>query len=146
MTGSKTGTKAINLRIEHEHEQLMRDVIARIRKGGPGFRAALRALIEDERASEYVPAQELHARFADIEKRLRDETGAEAQYVPAEEIETRFAALENRLAEMSRQTGETYLPEAEIRAQFAETERRLREIEEMALARITRLGADSCGG
>ncbi|MDV7143225.1 hypothetical protein R3X27_11085 [Tropicimonas sp. TH_r6] len=146
MTASKTGTKAINLRIEHEHEQLVRDVISRIRKGGPGFRAALRALIEDERAAEYVPAHELHARFADIEKRLRDGISAEAQFVPAEEIETRFTALEERLIEMSRQTGETYVPESEIRAQFAETEQRLREIEQMALARISRLGADSCGG
>lgn len=140
-----TATKAINLRIEHEHEQLVRDAISRIRKGGPGFRAALRALIDDEAASEYVPAQELHARFADLEKRIRTEGDTVEEFVPADQLEKRFAALETRLDSMT-QASATFLPEAEIRALFAETEQRLKDIEAMALDRITRLGADSCGG
>lgn len=64
-------TKAINLRIELEHEQLVRDVIAKIRTGGPAFRSALQGLMEDDSASEYVPASEIHARFAQIERRLQ---------------------------------------------------------------------------
>jgi len=64
-------TKAINLRIEIEHEGLVRDVIAKIRSGGPAFRSALRSLIEDDTAAEYVPASEIHSRFVDIERRLR---------------------------------------------------------------------------
>ncbi|NDR59630.1 hypothetical protein [Aliiruegeria sabulilitoris] len=104
-------TKAINLRIEYEHEQLVRDVIGRIRQGGPGFRAALKALIADEAAAEYVPAAEIHARFAALEKRLPDDAAAAA-------LETRIKALETRLA----------------------------EVETLAFERITRLGADSCGG
>ncbi len=116
MSRPETVTKAINLRIEHEHEQLVRDVIGRIRKGGPGFRAALRALIDDEKAAEYVPAQELRARFADIERRML--AAEDADHVPSSELDARFAALEARLA----------------------------QVEQMALERITRLGADSCGG
>ncbi len=64
-------TKAINLRIELEHEQLVRDVIAKIRTGGTGFRTALRGLVHDDSVTDYVPATEIHARFSEIEARLR---------------------------------------------------------------------------
>ena len=82
------------------------------------YREICRALIDDERAAEYVPAQEIHTRFGDLERRL---------------------------SAMERETSETYLPADDIRALFAETEQRLREIERLALERVTRLGADSCG-
>lgn len=111
MAKASGATKAINLRIEHEHEQLVRDVIGRVRNGGPGFRAALRALIEDDAAAEYVPAQEIQAKFTALEKRLPDSAEADA-------LVRRVAALESRLE----------------------------QVEAMALDRITKLGADSCGG
>jgi hypothetical protein len=71
MPKPKANTKAINLRIELEHEQLVRDAIAHIRVGGPGFRIALRKLLEDESAAQYIPARELHVRFAELEERIK---------------------------------------------------------------------------
>lgn len=84
MPKSKANTKAINLRIEVEHEQLVRDVIAHIRTGGPGFRTALGKLLDDESAAQYMPAREIHARFSQLEERVkalelaRDATDAHA--------------------------------------------------------------------
>ncbi|WP_068108507.1 hypothetical protein [Tropicimonas marinistellae] len=71
MPNSKSQTKAINLRIEVEHEQLVRDVISHIRTGGPGFRSALQRLLEDEGAAQYIPARELLAKFAELEARIK---------------------------------------------------------------------------
>lgn len=99
MAKTQASTKAINLRIETEHEQLVRDVISRIRKGGPGFRTALRALIEDERAAEYVPARELQDRFADIERQIRSEAGEPERLA---DLEARLEATERRLADVER--------------------------------------------
>lgn len=122
---TRSVTKAINLQIEHEHEQLACDAIARIRTGGPVFRAALRTLLEGDHAAENVPAQETEARFAEIGKRILAEQDREERALAAEVIEARFGEAEARLAEM---------------------DRRLRDAETLAFERITRLGADSCGG
>ncbi|SNT04339.1 hypothetical protein [Tropicimonas sediminicola] len=79
MPKSKVNTKAINLRIEIEHEDLVRDVISQIRTGGPGFRTALEQLLADESAAQYMPAREIHARFSQLEQRVKALEAAEAR-------------------------------------------------------------------
>ncbi len=118
-------TKAINLRIELEHEQLVRDVIARIRTGGPGFRSALKALIDDDGAAEYVPAREINARFADLERRVAtaDENGGNS--ATAERIEERFAALEEKLKTAVEETSLNFVGAPEVLSRFARLEKRL---------------------
>ncbi len=67
---SETRTKQVNLRIETEHEALLRETVDLIRRGGPSFRAALSKMIEDHVAARYMTVNELDDRFVAIEQRL----------------------------------------------------------------------------
>lgn len=122
---TRANTKAINLRIELTHEELVRDVISRIRTGGSGFRTALRALIDDEGAAEYVSAKEVHARFADLERRMKMEDG----YVPSDRINERFDALERQLHTDRKTANEIFVPAPQINHRFSEIERRIADLE-----------------
>ena len=63
-------TKQVNLRIETEHEALLRETVDLIRRGGPSFRAALSKMIEDHVSARYMTVSELDDRFVAIELRL----------------------------------------------------------------------------
>ncbi|PRY20653.1 hypothetical protein CLV78_11226 [Aliiruegeria haliotis] len=130
MPHQKAATKAINLRIEYEHEQLVRDVIGRIRTGGPGFRSALRALIDDDKAAEYVPAKEIHSRFSLLERQLRSFEVDGESYLAVDEIEARLVALESRLHAAMKDIGSEFVPANDIQAKFDAMERRLQALEE----------------
>jgi hypothetical protein len=63
-------TRQFNVRLEPEHVDLVRKVIDRLRRGGPAFRTALTALIEDGDAHVTMPASHIHARFNGLEERI----------------------------------------------------------------------------
>ncbi len=118
-------TKAINLRIEHEYEQLVRDVFARIRNGGPGFRQALRALIDDENAAAYVPAHEVHARFGELERLVHKATSEGGPSVMPEHIEEKLHALEAQMQTAVDEANDRFVAAPEVLSRFARIEKRL---------------------
>ena len=63
-------TKQLNVRIEPEHEALAREVIDRLRRGGPAFRKSLSGLLRDDAVSIYLPAKEIQSRFDNLEARI----------------------------------------------------------------------------
>ncbi|WP_270731173.1 hypothetical protein [Shimia sp. Alg240-R146] len=118
-------TKAINLRIEHEYEQLVRDAFARIRNGGPGFRKALRALIDDENAAAYVPAHEVHARFGELERLVHKASIDGGAGVMPEHIEEKMHALEAQMQAALEDANDRFVAAPEVLSRFARIEKRL---------------------
>ncbi len=120
-----SATKAINLRIEHEYEQLVRDTFSRIRNGGPGFRKALRALIDDENAAAYVPAHEVHTRFGELERLVRQATSEKGSEIMPEHIEEKLQALEVQMQTSVDEANERFVAAPEVLSRFARIEKRL---------------------
>ncbi len=60
MTSASGKTKAVNMRIEEQFEELLRETVYGIRKGGPEFRHNLTALLDDLRSTEKTEGTASH--------------------------------------------------------------------------------------
>ena len=69
-------TKQINFRVEPKFGQAARAIIDRLRRGGPAFREALVALLEDHDAAIYLPASVIYARLNELDARNLSAGGA----------------------------------------------------------------------
>jgi hypothetical protein len=63
-------TRQFNVRMEPEHAELLRRIVERLRRGGPAFRTALTALLDDHDSHIALPASQIHARFNGLEVRI----------------------------------------------------------------------------
>ena len=63
-------TKQLNLRVEPEYEDLVRETVAQIRRGGPPFRNALTALIANHEQAIFMIEDEIIAHFDRLEARV----------------------------------------------------------------------------
>ncbi len=71
MQSTRGKTKAINLRIEEQFEQLLRDSVGGIRKGGPEFRRSLQALLNDLKMDNPLPNACVQDKLDALELRIK---------------------------------------------------------------------------
>ncbi len=71
MQCTRRKTKAINLRIEEQFEQLLRDSVGGIRKGGPEFRRSLQTLIDDLKMDTALPRASVQEKLEALERRIQ---------------------------------------------------------------------------
>jgi hypothetical protein len=65
-----TTARQVNLKLTPNHEEIVRDMVNRLRSGGPSFEKLVREFLLNGYEPKYMHVDELDLRFGHVERRL----------------------------------------------------------------------------